>query len=346
MSVERAEPATAWTVLTVLALVATIFFYLLAQSSISGLGASDAAGNGLASGFAYVGETLLWFSLGLFFLLCALRGRPPAVMLIVGIVVIGVGAIASLIAIGLMERPGWLQLTPMLAPPLTALFAGWMAFSREAPSRLRVRIALGFALVAAPLLITPFYAFQAWLAAAPEREAETIRLEAEYERSVAEARAADAAAFEALGPDSRLEDFFPYIADPERAERALTLLRTARSREADAVRLLDADLDHHELQRMPEFDMEITPDLCRAYRGFIDRKLAGFRPDNANWEWVPRHMEWHLPSFRWFGAGGCDLSPQVRRIAEQLRAISPAARRPNLEREFDALARAPAGSPP
>ena len=311
--------------------------YLIAQSSISSLGGSDAAGNSMSAGFAMIAEFLLWGTLVVFLLLCCVPARLPDLVVGLGAGLVGLAAIASLTAVGMMDRPSWIRIAPTLLPPLVVLFGIYSRYSVDQPQRTRRLVSLGFGALTVLLSVPPFIEYQRWVDAAPEREAEAQRAEADYRRREAEARTAYQSEFRALGPGSRVDDFLPFLAS-EFEEEAVIGIAGVRSRQADIIRLMSGETKFYELERLSEFELRVTPELCGAYRAALDRRLAQFVPTNPNYRGVPGELEGQPANMRWLMRNGCDLSPQVSRLAVAVRSLLPDHYFPSYAQELEAIA--------
>jgi len=310
--------------------VPVALFYLLSLSMTAALGGSDSLGNSLSSSFAILSELVLWIGLGAFVTLTCRGAGLSVAMIAIGATLGLFGAYACLVAVGLLPEQEAARITLILVPPLVAAFGIWARLSADHPQRYRRLAVAGFALLGAGALAPALVEQQKWEAAAPERQAEQERLEAEYRRGEAEAAARIEGEFRALGPDSRLEQFFPHLGGDHDAE-AIAKIRSARSRQADAVRLLDGGIELYEMFRMSEFGLEVEPELCRAFRAAVDRRIAGFDANDPNTFVLPIEAGGHLETFRWLHGGGCDMSSQARRVAAQLRA------HPNADVQSDAV---------
>ena len=317
----EAEPPTGnWlvpTLVEIFCLFAAILIYLLSLTGISSLGGSDSLGNSLSSAFAVFVEFVLWLPILAFIALSCRAGRQSGAVLAAGLVLGVVAMVLSLWAIGLMARPNWVRITPTAMPPLALLFGVWARFSGRWPKLWRRLSEIAFLLLFLAGIAPVFIEQQRQDAAAPAREAQRQKQEADYARSEAEAKARYEAEFHALGPDSRLEQLLPYVMS-EFETQALAKIRSLNSREADAVRLLDGGAELSDFRRLPDYNIEVTPELCRAYRARIDAKIGEFRPtDPGNDPSV--ELETHFDVIRWFQANGCDMAPQAARIATMLR---------------------------
>lgn len=301
------------------AIILAIPLYLLSLPMILSIGSGDSHSRGLTVAFAMLFQLVMWPLLALFSLLRLLPAKPSTGIGWLWLFLAAGGAAGSTVAIGMMSRPDWLALSPIVLPLLVFFFAFW---APKQSGELRVRrdpVAIGLAVIALALIVGPFAAYAKWEIDRPAREAEWARLQAEEERRVAAAAAAEEARWQALGPDSRLDDALPFL-DYPRTEQALARIRTLNSRQTDAVRLVGAATDLAPFIQLHEFALDpADPALCRTYGGRIDARLQEAMRPGANQEWMATELEAQLPNMRWFIAGGCDLSGPLRNLGAALR---------------------------
>ena len=224
------------------------------------------------------------------------------------------GMIFSIWAAGLMRTPSWVRITPTALPPLALLYGIWVPFGATWPARGRRLALIAFIGLAAAAALPVIIEQRRWDAAAPEREAAMNRAVAEEGDFAARYEAE----FRALGPDSRLEQFFPFLGGEHDAE-AIVRIRALRSAQADAVRLLDGDTTElYEFRRMPEFGLSVTPELCASYRRRIARKLAGLGPGDPDANAIAE-LATYIENFRWLHGNGCSMADQAAQVAAQMR---------------------------
>lgn len=308
----QAPPSQLTTCLTLACVGIALLFYLLSLLFIFDIGrGGDPHSHALAQGLAMLAQLVLWVPLGLFVLLSVVPTPLPGRVKAIGLGLALLGAAGSAMAIGMMSGPDLLVLPPVILPLLVGAFAIW-ARARDSASPPE-RIAIGFAAIAVPLVVGPFIAYERWVAAAPEREAQWARERAEQDRRVRAELAAEEARFRALGPQSRLDDVLPFL-DSAQAERARALIPTLETGEADAARLLHRGIDLYRFERLHAFGLEMTPDLCRAYRARIAGRLRGIGPAQPEGQTVLYELQSQLPNLRWFMTNGCDASPEARAL--------------------------------
>ncbi|MBX3561775.1 MAG: hypothetical protein KF780_08165 [Sphingomonas sp.] len=314
-------------------LVAAMALYLFTAVAISEFGQSDAAGNGMAQGFAFLAMLLLWVPLSLFIILACARAKADTMIYLGAILLLIGAAAASLTAITLARRPDWLAISPYALPPLAVAFGLWM-LSRKSPASTTGLVA--FAVAAIAFMLPAAIGQWQWTAGADERAAEMAQAQAEYEQSQAEAERAFEARFRALGPESRLGDYMEFLSS-EHAWEALTAIRALPSRTSDAARMLEDGVELHLLDRLHDFDLDARGSLCDAYRARIDARLAEANPARPDWRQVPASLRDQLDNMRWFAGRGCDLSARLRNLAAAERMLPDEWRSPGYAEEIDAI---------
>ena len=316
---ERRAFASTW--VEAVCVVAALILLVVSLMALSQLGGSDPLSRSLSSTVAAIALFLLWMPIFAFVALRC-RGAKLGGLLAVGMVVCGVGLIFSLMAIAVMETPNWVRITPVALSLLALLYGFWAPFAAPWPVPWRRVATLGFLALAAVATVPVFVEEQRLAALAPARAAAAEKAEAqaqaEYRRSEAEFAAQREAQYRSLGPDSRLEQFFTFLLS-DRAAETIAKIRTVRSRQADAVHLLDGDAELYHFQRMPEFGLEATPELCRAYRARIARKLTQPDPNNPNPNDVAVELSGYIDDFRWLDANGCDMADLAAQVRDRLR---------------------------
>ena len=308
METEDQPKSVAWTWVQAAILVPALLLYLLSLPAVAGLGQSDRIGNSVQSVFAGAVMFLLWLLVAAF---VALSCRRSKALLAVGMVLCLYGLAIS-IATTAMANPGPARITPAVLPLVALVYAVWVRFATDWPWPWRLLSLAGFFFLTFAAA-APFHIEEArWEAAAPQREAEYRKVEEEARRAEAEQAAQREAEYWALGLDSRLEQFFPWVGG-EHDDAVMAMIRNLHSRQADAVRLLDAGTELPEFRRMPEFGLAATPELCASYRRRIERKLA----ENSNDTAV--ELATYVDNFRWLHANSCPMADLAAREAALLR---------------------------
>jgi hypothetical protein len=180
--------------------------------------------------------------------------------------------------------------------------------------------------------------------AAPARQAAQQeayeKMRAEQERVSAEYRARDAAKFAALGPDSSLSDYLEYLNGSDtRARQAMEGARSAKSRQADAVALLQDNRRLTDLRELWQLNVEATPALCDAYRASLRKAALKIDPSYSNRLGEAIDLEFQLPNLKWLVSRHCDLHEVLTDLAARLRVVRDSSRIDKLADTMDALGR-------
>ncbi|HEX8641436.1 MAG TPA: hypothetical protein VF704_09820 [Allosphingosinicella sp.] len=295
-----------------LSLLVAVPLYLLSLLMISGMGTGDSLSRGLSSAFAAISQFLLWLPLGAFVALSCAKGGISGRMMGGVAAALVLAALACLWAIGEMDRPDWAASAPALLPVLALAFGLWA--SRQSGGFRRLPT-IGFAAAALALMAVPLIHYLIWT---PIREREYARWDAEQaeqeRRTAAEAREKEAR-FRRLGPQSRLDDYLPFLdIEEQHSQEAIAGASALPSRQADAERLVAGSTPLDQLEPLHQLGLQASPALCEAYRRRIGRLSAEISAANPEWGSVLNLVRNHLPNLRWFIAQGCDLRPEVRRM--------------------------------
>jgi hypothetical protein len=326
-------------------LAATVLFYvpwlLALQNAPSwvepGTGSSGEARMAEAWGtmFVVLFGMVVWLTLGGLMLLAWRKGSAPPAWSAASAILYALSLIATFgAARTYFTWPGgWSILVPALLPPFLALYAVGVRLPAiaDGPMHLLPAIALGgvalTALAAIPFASIDPLGYPARLAR------EKQRWDAVFARRDAEAQTA-AQRWEAgignLGPDSPLAAWLDYVngsmASTPLHEQALDGARHAKSRQSDAVALLDSG-QIRRLAALSQLDLSATPTLCAAY----DRALRQLATTDDPFEaMVGEQLERQVPNIKFLLAAGCDLKSGLG--AAQVRAAKVAATNPAIER--------------
>ncbi|MBS0519725.1 MAG: hypothetical protein JSR90_13620 [Proteobacteria bacterium] len=304
--------------------------HALMIASLVDADASDAAGRGLAQAFATLVGLLLWIVLAALVAVAAVKGHMPLAGIVAAAFLLPASAVGAFAAASLYDREqSWPLAVIALLPPLFALYAVWARWPslQKALPPLPATLALGvsiFTLTALPLGLywrqtLPDPARDARLAA--EQKA---REEAERQR-IREAQEQEAAAFARLGPDSSLGDYLDYLYG-DRAAAALQGIRAVKSRQADAVVLLQRGR-LHDLAALHDFNLEAAPDLCRAYGEALAAAAAQVSPrQRTDYLSAAMDLEEQLANIRWLAGAGCDLGQPLALLEANVRAVADSGR--------------------
>ncbi len=308
-------------------------------------GHSDAAGDSLTDAFVALFSTALWTVLVGLMLVAFKNGKMPVWAALGALVLLPLSGYASFTAANLYaKQQGWAFIVPALVPPVIVFFGLWIRIPAlvETLSETVVSALAGGALVA--LIAASIWASHLDALVAPARQAaqqaayESMR--AEQERVSAEYRARDEEKFAALGPDSPLSDFLEYLNGSDaRARVAMEGGRHAKSRQADAVALLNKRDRMVDMRDLWQLDIEATPELCQAYDAVLRKGALKIDPSYSNRLGEAIDLEFQLPNLKWLVAQHCDLRAVLTDLATRLRVVRDSSRIDQLADTFERLAR-------
>ena len=314
----------------VILLVIALLLYAGFLANILGSRGSDAAGRGMAMGFAAIIGVVLWIVLAGLYALAYVNGRLPGWAVAVAVVVLPLSAIAAAAAAGLAEeRGGWLLAAPILLPLLLMLYGLWgrLAGWHETFPVALTSIVLGGAIVlltAVPLAVAAIEIMPDPARDAARAEQERLRGE-EMRRQEQQARETEAAKFARLGPDSSLRDYLEYLApgDP-RSAAALAGARLVKSRAADAAVLLKEG----KIDDLPDlWRLDIDPAaVCQAYGIALQAAAAKIDRTRSNYIGIAIDLERQLPNVKWLVAARCDIAEAVAFLETRVRVVSDSPR--------------------
>ena len=311
--------------------LAAVLWIAFIAGSLS-LHGSDAAGNGLSRAFAMLAGIALWALLALLLVVAAIAGEMPAAAAVAAVLLVPASGFAAQAALQAMiedRRLKWPAIAPAALPGVIIAYALWCFFpSLQATigPALAGGVAGGSVLVLSAL---PFLARLSQARARARQEKITERktpeeTAAEEARREEERRRQAAASFHSLTSDSPLWEWWSYT-DPGSDHRteALEGARTAKSRQADAVRML-GQYKRSLFLAVPRLDLEATAEIENAIRGFLEDQVKSLLPyDPAKPMATSVVTEWfedYFPTIRW-------LVDNHRSCEEELSAIAAAVAR-------------------
>ncbi|MDR2857381.1 MAG: hypothetical protein LBV50_06000 [Novosphingobium sp.] len=324
------------------------FFYLGVAVSALEPGDSDAAGRGMALGFAFVFCIPLWILLAALFAIAASMGRMPGYAATAA-VLLPLSAFAAMSAIGLYDDDkygAWLIAAPLLLPPLWALYALWGRLPQwhdrfaAGPTTALLGGAV-LVLTVVPLVLMGIEAMpdpKRDAARAAERVAQGKAQEEEEEKRRQEADAEDAARFGRLGPDSPLADYLEYLPPGHpRSEAAVAGARRVKSRNRDAAMLLKAGRIGN-LAELWRLDVDPTV-VCGDYGGAFKAEAWKITRARSDYDSVEGHLELQLPNVEWLVGAHCDLGEALGEAEARVRAVSDSPRENKFADTLSALRR-------
>jgi len=326
---------------TILLLIAAVFLYAGMMGGLSDTSNTDAAGRGIAAVFGALFATLLFVDLAALLVVAAIKGRMSVAGKVGSFVVVPATTVAIWIAADAWgHRDASAILVPAVMPPLIALYAMRARFALLRALMPDIVADVGMAVVAVvlvgvPLERTLFPPPPDPVAEARAAEEEKARLDRE-EQAAREASEREAARFAALGPDSAMADYMPFLYGTYSRE-AHDGIRKVKTRQADTVALLkDGHLD--DLSELLVFDVDATPDVCAAYGAALARETAQVDPKvSTNSLGVALELERQLPNLQWLVGEGCDLRAPLIQLEKNLRVVADSSRITKLADEMAKL---------
>lgn len=285
--------------------------------------------------FALLLGVPLWLALGALVVLAWRKGfAPPAWSAASGLLYL-LAAIATYGAIQtyLTWPGGWSILMPMLLPPLLALYATWVRVPALAAGRMRLVAAGALGGVALVAFAAIPFAYIDPIGYPARLAREKQRWDAVFARRDAEALDAARrweAGIDKLGPDSPLAAWLDYIngsvVSGPLHQRALDGARSANTRQADAIALLDQG-QIRRLADLWQLDLSVTPALCRAYDDALHRLATSDEPYEAV---VGEQIERQMPNIKFLLTARCDLAlsfDAARARANKVAEVNPGSER-------------------
>lgn len=313
---------------TIVLLLVAALLHALMLGNLADSPGTDAAGRGLAEAFAALVGLLLWILLASLLFVAMVKGWMPPLAVIAGVVLLPLSAVASVKAMSLYDRQhGWWLWVPGLLPPLIALYALWVRLPALHLGLPAAGAIIGVAMLA--ISAAPFVGAAVASRSDPEHAArlaaEQQARQEEEQKQMQEVREREAARFARLGPGSSMSDYLPYLYG-DRSREARQGIRQVKSRQADAILLLQQGRLHN-LTALLEFDVDASPDLCRAYGdavGGAARQVSkSVRTDYLS---AAIEMELQLPNIQWLVGERCDLGESLDLLETNVRAVADSSR--------------------
>jgi hypothetical protein len=150
--------------------------------------------------------------------------------------------------------------------------------------------------------------------------AEKARLE-QAAKGKREEQEREAAAFAALGPDSHIADYLPFLHNRAFADQALAGIQKVKSRQADAVALLERSA-LGDLADLWQFNVLATRELCEAYANAFLAVANHINKARSDYLAVAMDLEWQMPNLKWLVRSKCDLSGPLERAEANIKAVA------------------------
>ena len=288
-------------VLSVLALLV----YAPIVASLASLAGSDAAGNGMAQGFAAIEIILLWLLLGTVTLIAFFKGDMPLPAAIFAFLLVPSSAVVSFIALDLLSRPYqpphlWPLIIPASIPPLVIAYCFWAllpGLRAAIPARLTGAVVWGLVFILC-VAIVPFDKVRV---AADKRDAAVLE---KYEADLAK-----------LPSDAPLWDWVPFFKtrNESRLGEMLKHIATLDRRQADAELMLERG--DFPLGFMGRLDLTPTPALCGKDRALLRKRVEPLMlatPQSKPYRDIASAVSDALAALKWLIGYDCDATAEAR----------------------------------
>lgn len=281
-----------------------VLLWLFQVGTLNDLTGSDAAGNGMAQGFAAIAIVLLWLLLAIIAALAYAKGTMPGWAGIAALVLIPVSGLASLGALGLLTAPNiapyrWPLVIPALVPPLVIAFSFW-ALLPSLHTRLTAPVTAGVVWGLILLLCLAFIPMMQMREQARAREeAKRAQFDADFGQVPADAPLWALTAFLDKGN---------YVQN----ESVVTRVRKLARRQADAEAMLARG--DFPLAYLGRFDLTPTPALCEKSRTLLQKRAAALTPATADtkpYADIAKEVDGAVAALRWLIDYDCAAMPEA-----------------------------------
>jgi hypothetical protein len=282
-----------------------LLLWLGQMSLLDNLTGSDAAGDGMAQGFAAVIIILLWLLLSAMVLLAIVMGRVPPMAAIAAVLLIIASGIAAGTALGLLTRPDlapykWPIVTPAAVPALVMLFCYWALIPglRAAIPAWAAAGGVWGAVLLLSLAMIPLMQLRHSVVARLHAEAAQVQT-----------------AFEAVPADAPLWDWVPYLRpeiSPLIQDRAIERIDALGRRQADAELMLGrGDFPMGYLRRI---DLDPTPSLCENARALLRKRVEPLvlkTPQSRDYAEIALPVAYAADDLEWLTGYGCNCNAEA-----------------------------------
>jgi hypothetical protein len=310
------------TVVFVLLLSFGCLLAIVVSALTSDFQGSDAAGNAMAQGFAFLGAIVFWIVAGILLLLCGARAGFSGVRVIAVIVAVTFAVTSQFMAMALLQNMrGGDRFETLLAVGASGtmfvvlLYAGWAFFTRATFAPVALNMAAAVLLVATCSIT--------WVAKGPVEATNLARIQAwQAERAKDEALKDEVLALPASTP---LVDFLKYTDvppenDTEARRTALARMQKLPDRQAEVEDLL-AKQDTRVLRQVRLLDVKATPKVCEGGK-LTARKVAEMlkpAPTRATFDQVESTLNVYMDGIEWLKENGCDMKEEIGGIEQSIR---------------------------
>jgi hypothetical protein len=309
-----------------LLLVVTLFLYAATAATVADSRSSDAAGNALSQAFAAMFGGVLWIAIAVLLVMARARGAmlrwaPWALF-----VLLPLGVVGFFVAIGRFTEGDRSALIVVFALPLLPmLYALWARFPALHATLRPVGTSAALLAMMAVLSIGTIAVGSS--ATMPNPKAQEARAAAEKARLEQEAKTRratqerEAATFAALGPDSHLTDYLPFLHDRGFADQAMTGIQKVKTRQADAIALIE-QRPLNELTELWQWNVLATREMCEAYANAFLTAANRITKTRSDYISAAIDLEWQMPNLKWLVRSKCDLSGPLERAETNIKAVA------------------------
>ncbi len=309
----------------------TIFFsilLLLASLLIFAVGGmafdfhkSDAAGNGMTQGFAFLLGIVLWILLGVLLLMSGARNKLPGISILITLVLYVGAAAGYFVALNILKElasgdrfESILRIIVMTCPWAVVFYCVWNFFPGV---RTVVPTVAANCIAAVPLLVL---AAVPWLVQGPTNAIMATRQKAYQDAYDKQQKLI--LTINALSADTPLAAFLGYTEAPssDASGGAISRMRTLPRRQSEAEELLRKQ-DTRALRVLADLDVAMSPALCAGGRQSIRKLAEQFKPATPAppFASVEDSLNTYTTSIRWLRDNGCDCKEEISAFEQTVR---------------------------
>ena len=304
----------------------TCLLFAITAETVAESRSSDAAGNAMSDTLSAMFAGALWIALAVLLVMAAVGGAMLSWAPRTLFVLVPVAVIAFFFAMGRFGEGDKSALIAVIAvPSLLILYAAWARFPvlhgvLKPPRTSAVLLSLVGVLSVGTIAVDWNVRLTSPQARAEYQESEKARMEGAAKVGRQE-RERDVAAFARLGPASRLADYLPYLHDRAFADRALEGIQKVKTRQEDAVALLN-QRPLADLTELWEWNVLATREMCEAYGNAFLASANRITKARSDYLGAATDLEWQMPNLKWILGSKCDLSGPLERAETNIKAVA------------------------
>jgi hypothetical protein len=300
-----AGPSTKALIAAIVLAVLVLLVWAIMLQTLSTLGESDAAGNGMAEAFAGIEIVLLWFVLVVFLVVAGVCGSMPLPAAVAAMVLVPSSGIVAMYALGLLGHRGtppfeWPLVTPALVPPIIVGFGFWTLLP---PLRVAVPPwpATGTSWGAVLLLCVVMWPL--W------------QIREHAEQHAAEAQAKWFEEFAAMPADAPLWEWQPFLqsSNEVNVDPVLERIRKVERRQGDAEVMLERG--DFPLRYLGLLDLRPTQAICDKARALLRRQVQPLvlqTPNSKPYSEIANTVASALSAIQWLVGYGCPCDAEAQ----------------------------------